>query len=95
MKLESIVSTNPSNKDTYGFNDYDVAQVTVYESGTEKGKFLLGKSSTGTSSYIKKFDSDNIYIADELDRNDLIKPDLNDWRDKNIVSIPKEAVKVD
>jgi hypothetical protein len=92
MKLESIVSTNPSKKDTYGFKDSEQAEITVYESGIQKGKFLLGNTSAGTSSYIKKMDSDNIYIADNLDRNAFIKSSLDEWRDKNIISIPKEAI---
>jgi len=92
LKLESIVSTNPEKKDTYGFKDSEQAEVTVFESGTPKGTFLLGSSAAGTSSYIKKIDSDNIYIADNLDRNNFMKPTINDWRDKNIVSIPKPSV---
>jgi Domain of unknown function (DUF4340) len=92
MKLESIVSTNPAKKDAYGFKDSDEAEITVYESGVPKGKFLLGNSSAGTSSYIKKPDSDNIYIADNIDRNVFIKSSLDEWRDKNIISIPQEAI---
>lgn len=92
FKLESIISTNPAKKETYGFKDSDQAEISVYESGVLKGKFLLGGSAAGNSSYIKKPDSDNIYIADILDRNDFIKPNINDWRDKNIVSIPKQAI---
>lgn len=92
MKLESIISTNPEKKDMYGLSETDQAEVTVYESGVPKGKFLLGKSSAGTSSYVKKPDSDNIYIADKLNMHDLVKAELNDWRDRGIISIPKEAI---
>lgn len=92
MKLESIISTNPEKKDMYGLSETDQAEVTVYESGVPKGKFLLGKSSAGTSSYVKKPDSDNIYIADKLNMHDFVKAELNDWRDKGIIAIPKEAV---
>ncbi|MEP7146282.1 MAG: DUF4340 domain-containing protein [bacterium] len=92
LKLESIVSTNPAKKDTYGFNDMDQAEVTVYESGVQKGKFLLGKTASGSASYIKKMDSDNIYLGEGIDRNIFIKPNVNDWKDKNIVSIPKQSI---
>ncbi|MEO6695707.1 MAG: DUF4340 domain-containing protein [Ignavibacteria bacterium] len=91
MKIESIISTNPAKKDTYGFKDSEQAEISVYESGVLKGKFLLGGASAGQSSHIKKMDSDNIYIADNIERIDFIKP-LNDWRDKGIVAIPKQAV---
>ncbi|MDQ3021115.1 MAG: DUF4340 domain-containing protein [Bacteroidota bacterium] len=92
MKLESIVSANPNKKETYGFKDSEQAEISVYEGGILKGKFLLGNNSAASSSYIKKLDSDNIYIADNLDRNFFVKPTLDEWRDKNIVSIPKEGI---
>lgn len=92
FKLESIISTNPAKKETYGFKESEEALVSVYESGVLKGTFILGGAAAGTSSYIKKADSDNIYIADGIDRADFIKPAINEWRDKNIVSVPKQAV---
>lgn len=94
LKIESIVSTNPAKKDTYGFTDADQAEVSVYEAGVLKGKFLLGKTAQGGGvlTYIKKTDSDNIYLADGLDRNNVVKTNMNEWKDKNIVSIPKPSV---
>ena len=92
FNLESIITTNPDKKETYGFKDSEQAVISVYESGVLKGTFILGGAAAGTSSYIKKADSDNIYIADGIDRADFIKPAINEWRDKNIVSIPKHAV---
>ncbi len=92
FNLESIVSTNPSKRETYGFNDSNMAEISVYEGGSLKGKFIIGGSAAGTSSHVKKIDSDNIYIADNLDRTDFIKSSINEWRDKNIVSISKMAV---
>ncbi|MEO8447895.1 MAG: DUF4340 domain-containing protein [bacterium] len=93
MKLESIVSTNSAKKDIYGFKEPDETVVTVYESGVQKGKFILGAAASGgNASYVKKMDSDNIYIADAIDRNNFVKADINDWRDKSIVSIPKQTI---
>lgn len=92
LKLESIVSTNPGKKDTYGFKDLEQAEITVHEAGVQKGKFLLGGTSSGTATFVKKLDSDNIYIAANVDKMDFIKPTLDEWRDKNIISIPKQSV---
>lgn len=92
FKLESIISTNPAKKETFGFSDDKQAEISVYEGGVLKGKFILGGESAGTSSHIKKPDSDNIYIADNLQRIDFIKTNINDWRDKNILSVPKGAI---
>lgn len=92
FKLESIISTNPAKKETFGFKDSLQAEISVYEGGVLKGKFILGGPSAGSSSHVKKVDSDNIYIADVLDRMDFIKPSIDEWRDKNIVAIPKQSV---
>ncbi len=92
MKLESIVSTNPGKKETYGFKEPNQAEVTVFEGGVQKGKFMLGGTSAGSASYVKKMDSDNIYIADNVDRNAFVKTSPDEWRDKNIITIPKQAI---
>lgn len=92
FKLESIISTNPSKKESFGFKDDEIAEISVYESGVLKGKFILGGPSAGTSSHVKKLESDNIYIADNLERLDFIKPNINDWRDKGIIAIPKLSI---
>jgi len=92
FKLESIISTNPAKKETFGFSDDKAAEISVYESGALKGKFLLGTESAGGASHIKKPDSDNIYIADNLSRMDFIKTNIDDWRDKNILAIPRKTI---
>ncbi|MBK8551629.1 MAG: DUF4340 domain-containing protein [Ignavibacteria bacterium] len=94
LKLESIVSTNPAKKDTYGFTEAEQSEVTVYEAGVPKGTFLLGKTAAagGNLCYLKKTDSDNIYLADGIDKNNFFKTSLDEWKDKNIVSIPKQGV---
>lgn len=94
VKLESIVSTNPSKKENYGFNETEQSEVTVFEAGTPKGTFLLGKPAPGggTLCYLKKPDSDNIYLADGIDKNNYFKTSLDEWKDKSILSIPKQAV---
>lgn len=92
FKLESLVSTNPAKHESFGFTDLEKAEITVFENGAVKGKFLLGNPSASNASYVKRPDSDNIYIADNVDRYVFVKPTLNDWRDKSIVSIPKESI---
>lgn len=92
FKLESLVSTNPAKHESFGFTDLEKAEITVFENGVVKGKFLLGNPSASNASYVKRPDSDNIYIADNVDRYVFVKPTLNDWRDKSIVSIPKESI---
>lgn len=94
LKIESLVSTNPEKKDTYGFTDDNKSEVTVYENGVMKGKFIVGGSGPGggTLSYIKKPDSENVYLADGIDKNNYFKSDISDWKDKSMISIPQQGI---
>jgi hypothetical protein len=93
MEIESLVSSNPEKQESFGFGITDKAEVTVFEDGKQKAKILLGNPSASNSAYVKRVDSDNIYIADNIDRFNFVKPKLDDWRDRVIVSIPKESIK--
>jgi hypothetical protein len=93
MKIESLVSSNPEKQESFGFKASDKAEITVFVEGKQAGKFLLGNPAATNSSYIKKIDSDNIYIADNVDRFNFVKPTLDDWRDRVILTIPKESIK--
>lgn len=94
FELESVVSTNPTKAETYGFGGNEVAEVTVYESGAPKGKFYMGKIAPGGGNfaYVKKTEGENIYLADGIDRNNFVKTNPEEWKDKNIVSIPMQSV---
>lgn len=94
-KLESKVSDNPANKDKFGFNDTNAVKLTVYQGGTQVGVMLIGGISSGASqTFVKKPDSDEIFLASELLRSNFAKESfVNDWRDKLIVSIPKGTIK--
>lgn len=93
MEIESLVSTNPDKQESFGFGSADLAEVTVFEEGKQKGKFLLGNPSATNSAYVKKPESNEIYIADNMDRFNFVKPKLDDWRDRIIINIPKESIK--
>ena len=93
LKIESIVSTNPEKKDTYGFTDDNQSEVSVYENGVLKGKFIVGSAAPGgISSYIKKPDSETVYLADGIDKNNYFRTDISEWKDKNIISIPQQGI---
>jgi hypothetical protein len=93
FNLESIVSKNMNNQDKFGFIDTAQAQVTVYESGQNKGSFLIGGQGPGfDQSYIKKIGGNEIYLANKLTKTNFYKDNINDWRDKAITSVPKEQV---
>jgi hypothetical protein len=93
--LESKVSDNPANKDKFGFNDTNVVKLTVFQGGNQVGMMLIGGISSGPSqTFIKKPDSDEIFLASEFLRSNFAKENfVNDWRDKLIVAIPKSSIK--
>ena len=92
-KLESKVSDNPENKEKFGFNDTNVAKITVYQSGQLVGSFLIGNAASGPSqTYIKKIEGNDIYLADGFLRSNFVKGDMNEWRDKLITAIPKNSI---
>jgi hypothetical protein len=94
-KLESKVSDNPNNKDKFGFNDTNSVKVTVFQGGNPVGTLLIGNSASGPGqSFIKKPESNEIFLANDLLRSDFAKDNiLNDWRDKLIYTIPKGNIK--
>lgn len=93
-KISHIASDKPTSKEVYGFGDTSYTKITVYENGNTTGNFLVGNAGPGESqSYIKKVDGNEIYLADKLLWNNIVKLDLKDWRDKLIVTIPKGSIK--
>jgi hypothetical protein len=92
-KLESKVSDNPENKDKFGFNDTNVTKISVYQAGTLKGSFLIGNATNAPSqTYIKKLEGNEIFLADNFLRNNFVKGDMNEFRDKQITAIPRNSI---
>ncbi len=94
-KIRSLVSTNPQNKDKFGFNDTNFVKITVYENDKVDGSMMIGNMGTGGSiTYIKLPDKDEIYLSDGLIRGYFYKERMmNEWRDLSILSIPTSLIK--
>jgi hypothetical protein len=93
-KISSKLSDNPGNKDRYGFNDTNYTRINVYQGGNSIGQIMVGNAGSGASqSYIKRADGNEIFLADDFLWNNIVKNDLNEWRDKLIIAIPKASVK--
>ncbi|MEZ4824149.1 MAG: DUF4340 domain-containing protein [Ignavibacteria bacterium] len=91
LKIESIVSTNPEKKTT------DLQMIISlkfrFMKMGFKGKFIVGSAAPGgISSYIKKPDSETVYLADGIDKNNYFRTDISEWKDKNIISIPQQGI---
>lgn len=93
-KISSIVSNNPGNKNFYGFNDTNVTKLTVYQNGALSGVILIGNATSGAAqTYIKKAESNEIYLAEEFLYNNFVRADLKEWRDKSVISIARGSIK--
>ena len=95
MKLISIASKNPDNKDKYGFGDTSVTKVSVYQSGNLLGSFLLGiPLSSAAQMYAKDINGTEIYVADGIVGTTIVKGEfINEWRDKKMLSLSKSTIK--
>lgn len=92
--LTSIASTNPQNKEKFGFNDTSIVKLNVYEAGNMLGTILIGKAGSGASqTYIKKPDSDEIFLADKFLQINFVKDNWTDWRNKRITGFLRSEIK--
>ncbi len=92
--LTSIASTNPQNKDKFGFNDTSIVKVSVYEAGNLLGTILVGKAGSGAyQTYIKKPESDEVYLADKFLQINFVKDNWTDWRNKRITGFTRSEIK--
>jgi len=92
--LSTTVSTNPAKFDSYGFNDSNKTTVTVFEKGVQKGVIVIGNAGQGASqTFIKRPDKNAIYLAENFQRMNFVKDNMDDWRDKLIVSVPTGLIK--
>lgn len=92
--LTSIASTNPQNKEKFGFNDSSVVKLTVYQAGNALGTILIGKAGTGASqTYIKKPEGDEVYLADKFLQINFVKDNWTDWRNKRITGFIRGEIK--
>jgi len=92
--LTSIASTNPQNKDKFGFNDTSVVKFNVYEAGKVLGTILIGKPGAGASqTYIKKPEGDEVYLADKFLQINFVKDKWTDWRSKRITGFLRGEIK--
>ena len=87
-KLESLVSDNPSAHSNFGFTEGNTVVFKVYQQGEEVGFFEVGKAAEGAGqTFIRLPGDDKVFLASNFLRNNFVKPDPSDWRDKQIFSI--------
>lgn len=92
LTLKGIVSSNPQKQSVFQV-DSTATLVRVFEKGTEKAAFRIGKlGSTYTETYVRREGSNDVYIADGMLTYVFSKP-VRDWRDKTIFKTAQENIK--
>jgi hypothetical protein len=92
LEVKSIVSSKPEKYSVFQV-DQNGTQVMVYEKGVEKAAFVLGKMAASYSeSYARRLKSDEVLLVEGASSYTFNRP-IKDWRDKTILTTPKENIK--
>ena len=92
LEVKSTISSKPEKHSVFQV-DQTGTQVTVYEKGIEKAAFVLGKMAASyTESYARKVHSDDVFLVEGASSYMFNRP-VKDWRDKTILTTPKENIK--
>ena len=92
LEIKNIVSDNAEKHSVFQV-DQTGTQVIVYEKGVEKASFILGKMAANYSeSYARRLNSNDVLIIEGASNYMFGRP-VKDWRDKTILTTPKESIK--
>jgi hypothetical protein len=92
LEVKSIISNKPEKQSVFQV-DQTGTQVTLYEKGVEKVAFVLGKMAASYSeSYARKLNSNDVFLVEGASSY-MFNRQVKDWRDKTILTAPKESIK--
>ncbi len=93
LEVKNIVSSKPEKFEVFQVDTVSGTRVTTYEHGTPSILLIIGKmGSTYTEQYARKPPSNDVDAID-MTVSYLTTRTANEWRDKSIVTTPKESVK--
>lgn len=92
LTVTSLVSSNPAKQAVFQI-DSSATLVKVFEKGTERAAFRVGKpGSSFTDTYVRVEGSNDVYLANEVLTYVFGKP-VKDWRDKVIFKMAKDDIR--
>lgn len=95
IKMLDVKTTISSKPEKYGVFQVDSTGtlVKVYEHGAEKTAFILGKMAASyTELYARNVNSNDVVLVEGAYGNAFNRA-VKDWRDKTVLSVPKENIK--
>ena len=91
MENKGTVSTKPEKFSVFQV-DQSGTEVKFFEKGTERTSFVLGKMAASyVDSYVRKLNTNEVRLAGGVNSY-LFSRSAKDWRDKSIVTTPKETI---
>lgn len=92
LEVKNVVSSNPEKQSLFQV-DSTGTMVTISEGGAEKASFILGKTGpTYSETYARRKGSDEVVLVSNM-MNYVFTRSVKEWRDRSIVSVPKETIK--
>jgi hypothetical protein len=92
IQLENVVSTNPQKQDVFQV-DSTGTLVRIFQNGSEKAAFIVGKASSSyTETFVRKESSNDVYLASGVLTYAFNKP-VKDWRDKSIYKADQGSIR--
>jgi hypothetical protein len=92
LNVKSVVSSKPEKQSVFQV-DSSGTQVAISQAGAEKASFVIGKNSQSYGEqYVRLSNSNDVTLVDGSFGSLFNKP-LKDWRDKSIVTVPREQIK--
>jgi hypothetical protein len=93
LNVKNVVSNKPEKFPIFQVDTTSGTMFTIYEKGIKKDSILVGKiGASYTELYVRKLPSDDV---DAVDASILyqINRGAKEWRDKTILTVPKESIK--
>lgn len=91
IDLGSVVSDNPAKQQLFQVDSTGI-RVKVFERGTKKVSFVVGKASSSyAETYVRREESNDVYLAKEL-LTQVFPMEVDNWRDKSILRIDEETI---
>jgi hypothetical protein len=92
FEIKNIASSKPEKHSVFQV-DQTGTRIAVFERGTEKASFILGKMGGSYSeSYVRRVNSNDVFVVEGASGYMFNRP-VKDWRDKTILTAPKETIK--
>ena len=91
MELKGLISSNPEKRNLFQVDSAGTL-VRIYEHGTAKTAFWIGKPSPSyTETYVRRDGSNDVYLASGMFSSTFSRR-ANDWRDKTILKTDQDAI---